>query len=370
VWPVKATPGAPRNGFPLNERIEPGTLYDRLRDIADGTPVVQLNHPRADSTGSIGLGYFTNFGFSPLVAVPATDTGGTNGFLRRKSARGTENLAFDAIEVLNGANWDNLFYNEQNRADWFALLRQGFLKTGMANSDSHRVVYECAGYPRSYVRFSAETPVSLTTGDAAAKAALETFDASIRKMQVMGTNGPVIHATVEGADSGDVVVPADRHAVQLAVKVESAPWIPVEEVRVLVNGEPACTIGRAGAVPGPAAKTCPAGLADEPADPFGTAGVLRYQQTIVLDLAKDSFVVVEAGMKLPEGKDLDGDGVLDTWDANGDGVVDARDQAAGVIPAPAAPALTDALVPGMLPWGFTNPVFVDVDGGGWTPPGL
>jgi len=369
-WPLWAHPDQPRNGAPADERLQPAEVYDRYRDIADGTPVIQLNHPRADAAGTIGMGYFTNFGLSPLVAVPATDTGGTNAFLRKKSARGTQNLDFDAMEVLNGANWGSIAHNLQNRDDWFALLKGGFLKAGMANSDTHKVVFEAAGFPRSYVRFQADSPAPLGTGDDAGRAQIGNFDKAIRELRVVGTNGPMIHAKVEGAEPGDVVRPAAATAVPVTIRVESAPWMPVEEVRVLVNGEVVCAVAADGFTQTDVAATCPAGLAAEPADPFGTAGVVRYEQTVVLNLSKDSFVVVEAGAKVPISKDMDGDGVRDTWDTDGDGTVDNKDVTLGGEPPNRAPALPDALVPGLLPWSFTNPVFVDVDGGGWSPPGL
>jgi hypothetical protein len=39
-------------------------------------------------------------------------------------------------------------------------------------------------------------------------------------------------------------------------------------------------------------------------------------------------------------------------------------------PFPSPPAVADMIVPGLVPLGFTNPVFVDLGGDGFDPPGL
>ena len=75
------------------------------------------------------------------------------------------------------------------------------------------------------------------------------------------------------------------------------------------------------------------------------------------------------------------DGVLDTTDNNGDGVVDDADvdpdEDVGPVTPPPDPTdasdqrfLLTQLVSGAWPEGFANPIFIDVDGNGWTPPGV
>jgi hypothetical protein len=148
------------------------------------------------------------------------------------------------------------------------------------------------------------------------------------------------------------------HTVQLNIRVQAAPWIAVDEIRVIVNGILQRRL------------TERDGLASKPVDPYGSTGALRYDNTIAIDITKDSFIVVEAGAALPLAKDLDHDGVIDTWDANNDGTVDDSDAAAGGLPMIPTDPILEALVPGLLPWGFTNPIFVDTDEQGWVPPGF
>ena len=90
------------------------------------------------------------------------------------------------------------------------------------------------------------------------------------------TNGPLIAAfRVDGARMGELVSAPDGE-VTLELAVAAAPWVPVEEVRVLVNGEIARRI---------------TGLA-------GPESPLRLQLSEPLRLAGDAFVTVEAGAPL------------------------------------------------------------------------
>jgi hypothetical protein len=141
--------------------------------------------------------------------------------------------------------------------------------------------------------------------------------------------------------------------------VKAPPWTPVEVVRTATTRGP--PVGALGA----------------------RADLVRFHLQLPLAtlVDRDDFIVVEAGLAYPLAADLDDDGVLDTTDNNGDGRVDEDDVEAdedtGPLVAPPDPIdpadrrfLLTRLVPGAWPEGFANPVFIDVDGGGWTAPGL
>jgi hypothetical protein len=145
--------------------------------------------------------------------------------------------------------------------------------------------------------------------------------------------------------------------------------VPVEEVRVVTSR--GTTIIAAG----------PAVL--HTFDPFGSSGTIRYHAFIpITDLVdRDDFIVVEAGMPILRAADIDDDGVPDTTDNNGDDVIDKRDveedEDTGPLVAPPDPEdRTDVrwaitrVISGAWPEGFANPVLIDLDGNGWTPPGL
>jgi hypothetical protein len=144
-----------------------------------------------------------------------------------------------------------------------------------------------------------------------------------------------------------------------AVPVNAAPWTRGPAVRIAPRR--ATSAGALGA----------------------SADLVRFHLQLPLAtlVDRDDFIVVEAGLAYPLAADLDDDGVLDTTDNNGDGRVDEDDVEAdedtGPLVAPPDPIdpadrrfLLTRLVPGAWPEGFANPVFIDVDGGGWTAPGL
>jgi len=121
--------------------------------------------------------------------------------------------------------------------------------------------------------------------------------------------GPYIEFTVNGsARLGDTVSDQDG-AVDLNIRVQSASWIPVSYVKVIGNGMTAweTTLGE-------------------------TTNPVKYDGTITLNPAEDTWYVVLAG---------DDDKYMK----------------------PAVPV-------GHHPISFTNPIWVDVDGNGFTPPGL
>ena len=121
--------------------------------------------------------------------------------------------------------------------------------------------------------------------------------------------GPYIEFTVNGtARLGDTVTDQDG-AVDLNIRVQSASWIPVSYVKVIGNGVVAweTTLGE-------------------------TTSPVKYDATVTLNPVKDTWYVVLAG----------------------DDQANMR---------PAVPASHH-------PLSFTNPIRVDVDGNGFTPPGL
>ena len=233
--------------------------------------------------------------FDPLVPLDAPQN---EPLVRRTASDGTRAIDFDAIEVMNGDSYPQYL---ATRADWYALLRQGVRRAGTANSDSH-APSELIAYPRNYVGVGREGEDP------------QRFDAALLAGRSFGTTGPRVRALrVNGGSLGDLVA-APGGEVRVEYAVDGAGWVPVDEVRILVNGE----VVLAGAE---------------------RTGALE------LELARDGFVTLEAGAPLD------------------------ADSAAWIR---AHPGLyTEVIAPGFVSAAFTNPVFVDVDGNGrFDPPGL
>jgi len=245
------------------------------------------------------------------------------------------------------------------------LLSQGFVRAGAANSDSHSLTDAQLGYGRTLV----ETGGTLSEFDPAV------FDRALRDGRVMAGNGVVVVVQVVGADGSRRGLSLEPHALEsgdrLEIEVRAPPWMPVTEVRVVTSrGERVVASG---------------GDLEVPADPLGSAGLVRWQGSLPLSglVGRDDWVVVEAGLPLFEAADLDDDGVPDTTDNNGDGTIDDDDvedpdDDTGPLRQPADPDddrddpryVATRVVPRIWSYGFAGPLLIDVDGGGWDPPGL
>jgi hypothetical protein len=300
-WPLMVRRDAPRRGAPYDELIEPGRLFTRMEDEG-GLPssgVRQLNHPWADPEFGRDLGFPRALGFDlnePLPRERGDD--GPSLFLSTPPNSRYANSDYHVQEVMNGTNNESF---AAYRAIWFYLLNQGVIRGGTANSDSHTLVDNVLGTPRTLV--FAETTTSAF--DQA------TFDEAVKAGRMIGTNGPVIEASIGGvAPSIDPI--ADEGSLDL--RVTAAPWVPVEELRIVVNGEVVQTLPLE-----------PPGMGN----PFGTEGLVRFEGSIPLDELLPSegpaWLVVEAGAPLLTNADLDCDGVPDTGDNDGNGVIDWRD---------------------------------------------
>ncbi len=335
-WPLRYDPSAPRRGAPDDELLEPGSLFERVAPLFDGTGVAQLNHPFIESNLGRDQGYFTAVGWDPRKRLPSVPDGSPEGELVRRAAGGRRNIDYDAQEVMNGASISQFL---AYRTGWFSLLNQGVLRAGTANSDSHTLAVELLGYPRNVV---------LDQGTLA-EFDPERFNAAIRDGQSFGTNGPVLLACVDdaGACRGSSLTsfsPAPDSVLRLSVA--AAPWIPVEELRVFVNGA--------------LARVIPIEFPE--AEPFG--GTLRRVETSVAlaELApneSDYWVVVECGLHLP----------AFTIGSDGLPLVSASAESGRVLEDDARFHL-QAIAPKTLPLAFTNPFLIDQSGDGWTPPGL
>jgi hypothetical protein len=370
IWPLPFDAENPWRGAFWDQVAMPGALFDRAVDA--GWPrdegVIQLNHP----TNALFVG--RDFGWADAISLDVTrpyveewDGTGHSLFGIQPEGASFRNSDFHTVEVMNGtSNADFLGY----RAIWFWMLNEGLLRAGTANSDSHTLSDGVVGTPRTYV-FTDQ--VVGPTFDLAA------FDTSVREGRMFGTNGPlVIVGTTDedGVAQTPSMVPFEPgEDAELHIEVGAAPWVPIDEVRIIVNGEVVRTITE--------------GLAP-PADPL-LAGAVSGRLIVDVPLAEllpesgDAWIVVEAGEALPLTGDLDCNGIPDTGDNNEDGVVDWRD-VDGLEEQPDTECLDtvgprdhfvepergsakwyfNRVVPGGYSASFTNPLVLDRDGGGYS----
>jgi hypothetical protein len=361
MWPLRYDPSVQRNGGPQDELVEPGELFDRTKPLFSGLPVIELNHPWADSEFGRDLGFPRALSLDIRQNLPASDDGTSAGIYVRSPKGGFKNNQHDAQEVMNGSQNDALL---AYRAFWWFTLNQGQLKTGTANSDSHSLADNTVGMPRNVV-FANTLPGPGFNRD--------TFNRAILDGRVLGTNGPIIEATLEGMSGArpfSMEPMRPKSDSRLFIKVSAAPWIPVTEIRFIVNGA--------------VVKKITEGI-KVPLDQLGTDGLVRFEGEVTLPelltgVSGDAWLVVEAGTALPLVADLGGslngdpDGVPDTGDNDNNGVVDAADIKAGAKYGPLsngpAPKDGDArfhyaqITDNGYPFAFTNPFILDLNGDG------
>ena len=366
-WPLTYSPERPRNGAPFDELAEPAEIFARVKQ-ADFPEhgVIQLNHPWSDTIFGRDLGWPRAIGMNLNEPLPKSNDGtGPGLFTNRPLGVEFRNSDYHAQEVMNGTESLNMF---AHRAVWFYLLNEGFLKAGTANSDSHSLLDNTVGSPRTLVK----TPTQKGAGFD-----IRVFNANVKDGNMTGTSGPVIDMFVTDGDA--LLAPSLTphrlsQGAQLTINVKAAPWIPVSEVRVLVNGE--------------IVRTFEGDELTTPTDAFGVDGLERLNVTIDVDpllenTTSDAFIVVEAGDPIPLMGDLNCDGVPDTLDHNEDGVVDWRDTDDEEEPAECEGSVgnldrpedrldyTDdenaysAVTDNRLSFSFTNPIVFDLNGNGF-----
>jgi hypothetical protein len=160
-------------------------------DYSGGSNTVQINHVHSHFgvDGGSGLGIDTGLE-PPESTVPAAarrlDPGVTNYF------SGT----FDALEIWIGDSRGQVLDNflGQNTGDWFNLLNQGIVSTGVANSDTHRRFTTQSGFPRTMVASLVDDPGVIDQDD---------VSDSVNAGRAIGTNGPMVRVTVHATSTGD-----------------------------------------------------------------------------------------------------------------------------------------------------------------------
>jgi hypothetical protein len=171
----------------------------------------QLNHPRLPK----GIGYFNNIGFDP----------------RGPRAHLHNRIDFDGIEVFNGYDTERPDRVEQVLRDYWALLDFGWRYTATGSSDSHRIQFHWAGYPRSMVTID---PTATTEPDKPVDPLAVV--AQIKKGHIVVTTGPIVELELGGVHPGDEIQTTDDN-VRGHLRVRAAPWVDITRVEIVVGDQ-------------------------------------------------------------------------------------------------------------------------------------
>jgi len=223
---------------------------------------------------------------------------------------------FDLVEVATGGD---AAASDAALADWFALLNAGKVYTAVGGSDAHDLAGSPAGVARTLVGIGDAAPGS---PDAAAAA----IEALRLGRNAVVTNGPFVELKVGGAAPGALVKPGLKPPAAAPAKVKGkapapkAPKLPPGakgiEVSVTVSAAPWISVARVALVErGVVVKEWTVPARPDP---------VRLRETIVVPVTRDTWYAVLVRGDRP----------------------------------------MDPIVPGVVPFAVTNPVFVDKNGNG------
>jgi hypothetical protein len=292
VYPLAADASKTRGGAPrVRDRLAHEVL-EEVRSFPGPRSVIQVNHPRSGANG-----YFDQLAFDRAKGV-----GAGAGY----------DAGFDALEVWNGRDVDA---RTKVLEDLLALLRTGHPVTPIADTDTHGIVGQEAGLPRTYVRVAKDDAL-----DAWDASRTEDLVRTVReKRDVVLTNGPFMRVTANGAGIGGIAT-ARGGIVDVKVHVSSAPFAAVDHAELRLAGS--------GKV------LTPASVAVTPKK--DASGALEADLTFtVRATADDAFVVIVSGARPMRPMFSGEDREIVPWamsgaiwiDANGDGKSLAREVA-------------------------------------------
>lgn len=290
VFPLVADATKPRGGAPLVRDRLAHDVLEEVRARPGPARVVQVNHPRSGSNG-----YFDQLGFDPSTGK-GTGAGYDGGF--------------DALEVWNGRNVDA---RTKVLDDYLALLRTSHPVTPIAATDTHGVVGQEAGLPRTYVRVAKDDALDGWDAD-------RTGDLvrSVReKRDVVLTNGPFLKVSANGTGIGGIAAPR-AGVVEVKVHVAAAPFVLVDRAEIRLAGTSKIVSA--------------ASIGLTPAK--GPSGAMEADVTFVVKAASDdAFVVIVSGARPMRPMFAGEDREISPWamsgaiwiDVNGDGKALARE---------------------------------------------
>jgi hypothetical protein len=201
--------------YPLDQKVPPfkaTTLGAIMKAARFNDPkherFIQVNHPRLPK----GIGYFSIIGFQPKQA--------------KTTLKG--HLDFDGLEVYNGYDEERPERVDAVLQDYWALANLGYRYVATGSSDSHRIQFHWAGYPRTMVELDAKA------GDRGPLDPLAVV-AAIKKGHAIVTSGPILELELGGVHPGDEITTQDD-PIRGHLRVRAAPWIDATSVDIVVDG--------------------------------------------------------------------------------------------------------------------------------------
>jgi len=292
---------------------------------------IQVNHARSNVEAGNFMAHFTAIGLDTLLFTTTADP--TQFRMPPKDPSCSVGTClfsdkFNGLEVMNGLNHQD-FATRVN--DWFTLLNQNIIVTATGDTDIHKRFNDQAGFPRTFVVSSTDDPWKIDRSEFI-------HNLVLHKATVAGGPFVTFTATSNGTvkQIGEFLSVTAGAPVTLSIRIQSPTWIEFDTVELFSN-----TPNTASPEPGVQVNDYPSSLTSTTVDPktaqtvsIPTTGEKRFDVglTFTVTPSVDSWYVV---------------------------VVRTTEAAKDFWP----------IAPGIKSLSMTNPIFVDVDGNGFIPPG-
>jgi len=290
---------------------------------------IQVNHARSNVEAGNFMAHFTAIGLDTLTFTTTTDP-----TLFRMPPKdpscsvGTCLFSdkFNGLEVMNGLDHQD-FATRVN--DWFTLLNQNLIVTATGDTDIHKRFNDQAGFPRTFVSSSTDNPWTIDRSEIV-------HNLVLHRATVAG--GPFVTFTATSNNTvkniGEFLSVTAGASVTLSVRIQSPTWIEFDRVELFSN-----TPNTASPEPGIQVNDYPSPFTSSAVDP-------ETAQRISVS-TEERFDVVLNFITTP---------AVDSWYVV---VVRTTGIAKDLWP----------VAPGIKSLSMTNPIFVDVNGDGFIPPG-
>ncbi|MGB2695339.1 MAG: flexitail domain-containing putative surface protein [Dehalococcoidia bacterium] len=215
-----------------NYTLSPGEIFAALQ--ADpGEDAVQINH--ADSFfGPGGLSIDTAY-------IPPQDFADNADKRLDPAITNLFDDGFTSMEVWQGTDRNDIARTTDRRmGDWFNMINQGIVRTGTAVSDTHKLIANQSGFPR--------TMMPSSTDDAGALGPIaESLASNINDGKGTGTNGPYVvvsgNATSTGESAGlgladSTLLSTTNGSATIDVDIQSPTWAEFDRVEYYINNVP------------------------------------------------------------------------------------------------------------------------------------
>ncbi len=373
--------------------MTPGEIFDAMR--ARGAQMVQVNHPRGSGFTEFQAAFTRaniKYDFDNRTIFGDYENASTPNDWLRLPGESLWSDHFNGLEIWNGfsledSNGDGLRENvslDRVMRDWLSMLSMGFYVTPAGNSDTHTIVADPAGMPRTYIYVGDDSPDAIASPASVDAVIATQTGANNTPRDVVVTDGPMIDVQVAGAPALGRVFNSMNQAITLDVTVYSADWAKFDTLEVFANTTPdaprddttltplKCYTSRpldtlAATDPCKRAPLEPE-LVDISLTPVGTGGYQRWEATVQVTLDAND---------IPTRAGATGTDAWLVFRARGDRGIFPILIKGDTVSAETMPALLGGDIAaigaaldghGVPASAVTAPVFVDFDGGGYRAP--